>query len=200
MWTRAEDQIELIMIRHGKTRSNEEHRYLGRTDESLSKNGIEEIKKKRKGYPPCSLVYVSPMKRCLETADLIHPHVELHKIEEWREMDFGRFERKNYEELKDDPYYQKWIDSHASLPFPEGESREEFNHRSILGFQKMMKELEEKKEKKAMMVVHGGTIMAVCAYLTGKEYFDFQVKNAEGYVCRLCKKKNDWKVMELKKI
>ena len=29
MWNRAENQIELVLIRHGATRANEERRYLG---------------------------------------------------------------------------------------------------------------------------------------------------------------------------
>ena len=39
MWNRSENQIKLVMIRHGATPSNKEHRYLGRTDEGLSIEG-----------------------------------------------------------------------------------------------------------------------------------------------------------------
>lgn len=30
MWNRSENQVKLVMIRHGATPSNKEHRYLGR--------------------------------------------------------------------------------------------------------------------------------------------------------------------------
>lgn len=36
--------MKIIFIRHGQTKGNEEKRYIGRTDESLSQKGIEEIK------------------------------------------------------------------------------------------------------------------------------------------------------------
>ena len=48
---------------------------------------------------------------------------------------------KNYEELKDDPCYQKWIDSNGTLPFPGGESREQFIRRSMEGFDRMMSDI-----------------------------------------------------------
>ena len=37
--TETEIEIEIDWIRHGLTQSNEEHRYLGKTDEGLSERG-----------------------------------------------------------------------------------------------------------------------------------------------------------------
>ena len=141
------------------------------------------------------------MKRCVQTAELLFERKPV-LIPEWKEMDFGQFEGKNYEELKDDPCYQKWIDSNGTLPFPGGESREQFIRRSMEGFDWMMSDILKKSERNTgiqsgtekqylrdnceieipvVAVVHGGTIMAVLSSLTGGEYFDFQVKNGEGY-------------------
>ena len=63
--------MKIIFIRHGQTKGNEEKRYIGRTDESLSQKGIEEIKNRL--YPDADTVWVSPMKRCVETAKIIYP-------------------------------------------------------------------------------------------------------------------------------
>ena len=49
-------------------------------------------------------------------------------------------------------------------------------------------------------VVHGGTIMAVLSSLTGGEYFDFQVKNGEGYETVLEWIQGSWKITSLTKI
>ena len=49
-------------------------------------------------------------------------------------------------------------------------------------------------------VVHGGTIMAVLSSLTGGEYFDFQVKNGEGYETVLEWIQGRWKITSLTKI
>ena len=43
MRNRTENQIELVLIRHGATKANEERRYLGRTDEELSEKGKEAL-------------------------------------------------------------------------------------------------------------------------------------------------------------
>lgn len=119
MWNRTETQINLILIRHGETTSNSFGRYLGRTDEELSAKGREKlIANKMAGkYPKGEIIFSSPMKRCLQTADIIYSCRKPILIQEWKEMDFGRFEGKNYKELKEDIQYQAWIDSNGELPF-----------------------------------------------------------------------------------
>ena len=103
--------------------------------------------------------------------------------ENFREKDFGRFEGKNYEELKDDPGYQRWLDSNGTIPFPEGEGQETFFERTRLGFEQMMEHLMDLQCREAAFVVHGGTIMAVLSAFsqTGGEFYDWQVSNGSGY-------------------
>ena len=112
-------------------------------------------------------------------------------------MDFGAFEGHNYQELSGDPAYQRWIDSGGTLPFPEGESREEFIRRSVAGYEKMVYHMKriwersaasgqrDRKIQNASAVVHGGTIMALLGHFLGGEYFDYQVKCGQGYSGRL---------------
>ena len=214
MWNGTEDKIK--GIRHGMTQANGEHRYLGKTDEPLSETGIRLLQEKKKEYfsGPPEFLYTSPMKRCVQTAELLFERKPV-LIPEWKEMDFGQFEGKNYEELKDDPCYQKWIDSNGTLPFPGGESREQFIRRSMEGFDWMMSDILKKSERNTgiqsgtekqylrnnceieipvVAVVHGGTIMAVLSSLTEGEYFDFQVKNGEGYETVLEWTQGRWKI------
>ena len=224
MWNGTEDKIKvkITWIRHGMTRANEEHRYLGKTDEPLSEKGIRFLqeKKKKSFFNAPEFLYASPMKRCVQTAEILFRRKPV-LIPEWKEMDFGQFEGKNYEELKDDPCYQKWIDSNGTLPFPGGEPREQFIRRSMEGFDWMMSDILIKSEKNTRIqngtetqdlknnceteipvtaVVHGGTIMAVLSSLTGGEYFDFQVKNGEGYETVLEWIQGRWKITSLTKI
>lgn len=128
MRNRSENQITLVMIRHGETKANKEHRYLGKTDETLSKEGEIQLAeyKKLQLYPKLVSLYVSPMKRCMQTAEILYPDIQPVPIKAWEEIDFGAFEGKNYIELQGDERYQAWIDSKGTLPFPDGESREEF--------------------------------------------------------------------------
>ncbi len=208
MWTKAKNKIRLVLIRHGETASNKEHRYLGRTDEDLSPCGAEKIKKavQKKLYPEIDILFTSPMKRCLQTAQLIYPDMTAHIMPEFAEMDFGEFEGKNYQDLKDDARYQAWIDSNGTLPFPGGESQEEYIDRCKLGFETMINELYKQKSVSLQsttlqkdkykdslaanqytigIVVHGGTIMSLMHAYAGGEYFDYQVKNGRGYICTL---------------
>ena len=84
------------------------------------------------------------MLRCQESAGILFPGKKAYPIEEWREMNFGAYEGKNYEDLKNDSYYQKWIDSNGTLPFPEGESQQEYIKRCHRGLLTATKIIEEK--------------------------------------------------------
>ena len=103
MRNRPENQIEirLTLIRHGATLSNKEGRYLGKTDEALSPEGIGMLKKAVTGgnYPTADLLFSGPMKRCLETAQILYPGQTPIFVPEWTEMDFGAFEGHNYQEV-----------------------------------------------------------------------------------------------------
>ena len=89
----------------------------------------------------------------------------------------------NYEELKDDPGYQRWLDSNGTIPFPEGEGQEAFLERTRHGFEQMMEHLMDLQCREAAFVVHGGTIMAVLSAFsqTGGDFYDWQVSNGSGY-------------------
>ena len=193
MRNRTENQITLIFIRHGETAAKKEQRYLGRTEEALSLEGREKLLQayRQSHYPEAEMVFISPMRRCRETARLLYPLVPKKEIPEWVEMDFGDFEGKNYEDLKDDERYQEWIDSNGTLPFPNGESRETFIKRCMQGMDRMVQLLQG--ERKVAVIVHGGTIMALLSSLCGGDYFDYQVRNGEGFVCSLNKNKDEEK-------
>lgn len=176
--------MRLILIRHGATKSNEEGRYAGgRTEEALTEGGKKQLlEAKAVGkYPSVQVLASSPMKRCIETAKLIYEREPAIVIEEWREINFGSFEGKHYEELMNDAYYRKWLDSNGTLPFLQGESREEFIERCCEGFVKFCGYMKAECVETAAAIVHGGTIMSVLSAFGEGEYYDFQCKNGGGY-------------------
>ena len=68
----------IIFIRHGMTPGNLEKRYIGgRTDEELCEQGIADIRSRiaHRIYPTADELYVSPMLRCRQTAQLIYPEL-----------------------------------------------------------------------------------------------------------------------------
>ena len=205
MRDRAENQITLVLIRHGATKANMEHRYLGKTDEVLSKEGEMQLfeYKKMSFFPNIDYLFSSPMKRCVQTAEILFPELKPVEIEEWKEMDFGVFEGKNYLELQGDKRYHEWIDSNGTLPFPEGESREEFISRCDKGFRSMIGKLKPTKEeehKTVGIIVHGGTIMALLSKYARGNYFDYQVPNGKGFICTMKHLDAEPEIRELKKI
>lgn len=188
-------KLRIRFVRHGLTASNEAHKYLGKSDEGLSERGREKLRERvADGF-----LFVSPMRRCRETAEILFPGKEGICIPEWTEIDFGEFEGRSFEKLKDEPAYQAWLTSGGRLPFPQGESREEFIARSMRGYERMLEYLKTyqhnereksvfegsaaERESAVTAVVNGGTIMAVCSSLFGGDYFDYQIDCGGEYIC-----------------
>lgn len=177
--------LKIWLVRHGKTEGNKLGRYIGVTDEPLSLEGREFLTKM--DYPGAESIYVSPMRRCVETAEILFPKKSLHIIDELTECNFGDFENKNYKELEGNPDYQAWIDSQGTLPFPNGESREQFKHRSLIGFDKAVTGCIRRKVSCAALVIHGGTIMNIMEEYADiqRPFYEWHVKNGGGYEVEL---------------
>ena len=174
--------LKLLLVRHGETAGNKLKRYIGkRTDEPLSQDGTEELK--GFSYPQVQAVYASPMIRCTQTAGILFPGKKLNIIDEFAECDFGEFENKNYLELDGNEHYQAWIDSGGLLPFPGGESREEFKRRNVTGFQKAVNGCIRGGISMVAVVAHGGTIMNVMEEYADEKrsFYDWHVGNGKGY-------------------
>lgn len=172
--------MKIIFIRHGKTVGNLDKQYIGRTDEPLCKEGISELAEHN--YPDVELVISSPLKRCIQTADIIYPQFEYSVYDDLRECNFGDFEQKNYFQLCSNPEYQKWLESGGNIPFPNGESKEDFSFRCCRAFEKAV--LDNLEYDSIAFVVHGGTIMSVLEKFAEPvcSYYDYQVRNGCGYI------------------
>lgn len=180
--------MRIILIRHGMTEGNREKRYIGLTDEPLSTEGRKQIMAfaEEGRYPKADAVYVSPLRRCIETVELIYPDKEYICCDDLKECNFGEFENKNYMDLAENEDYKKWIDSGGKLKFPSGEEPESFKKRCQDAFLSIMEECIGKNGDIAL-AVHGGTIMAILEEFgtPKKDFYDWQLKNGEGYICEL---------------
>lgn len=137
--------------------------------------------------PERQALFVSPLRRCRETARILFGDQEQRVIELLAECDFGEFENKNYKELADNPHYQEWIDSNGTLPFPGGESKEECAARNLKGFEEVLEVLGNEGVTEAALVVHGGTIMNIMETyaLPEKAFYEWHVGNGCGYEVEL---------------
>ena len=171
------------LIRHGEIEGNTAGKYVGRTDLPLTEQGREEIRKLAKSgvYPEVDLVFSSPMERCLETADIIYPETDPVIIDELRECDFGDFEGRTAEDLKELPEFTEWIAGRADPP--HGEGTVEFAKRIAVGFNRVVRAMMELHETEAAVILHGGVMMmlfAACA-VPRKKIFDWATDNGRGY-------------------
>lgn len=178
--------MKLLLIRHGATKGNKEHRYVGSTDEELLLESQEQLKKVCLPVA-ADHIYTSPLKRCRETAALLFPGKEQRIVEEFRECDFGKFEYCNYAQLNGDPAYQRFIDTMGKSGFPQGEDRDSFQKRCVRGFLELPELKEIGKQPELVLVVHGGTIMALLDAFSSphRDYYDWQTGNGKGFLARV---------------
>lgn len=177
------------MVRHGCTPGNLEKRYIGVTDEALHEDGIRLLYNKKKNMPILPTeIYVSPRIRCRQTAEILFPNVNQIVVEDFAECNFGLFENKNYEELSKHPAYKKFLASGGESGFPEGETKAEFASRTCQAFCTLIHSVYGKKDA-VVLVVHGGTIMAILERygVPEKPFYEWHIGNGEGYLGELIK-------------
>ena len=123
--------MRVWLLRHGETDWNARRRYLGRTDLPLSGRG--RLALIRADFAP-DRVYVSPLGRTAETAELLFPGARQIVVPDLREMDFGVFEGKSWREMEDLPAYRAWVEGGCVDAPPGGESRRAFADRVCAAF------------------------------------------------------------------
>jgi broad specificity phosphatase PhoE len=68
---------EILLVRHGQTKSNSTGYYMGWSSEDLSEEGIAQVQSlsARLSSLPIAAIYASPLQRTVTTADMIaKPH------------------------------------------------------------------------------------------------------------------------------
>lgn len=168
--------MTIYLIRHGKTEANEQHLYCGSTDIGLSEAGKEALRKLNYPVPKADFV-TSGMRRTNETLALLFPGVTFRTEPSFREVDFGEFEMRSYQQLKEDPAYLRWItgENERNVP-PRGESGEMMEKR-VLETLALIRE-------DTVIVTHGGVIAAIMAHLfpeEGKNRYQWQPAPGYGY-------------------
>lgn len=152
----------LSIIRHGLTSANDTATYIGsRSDYSLSEKGINALWNKMDefDYPKVQRVYSSPMKRCLETAEIVFPYREVQIVENITELDFGEFDGKSVNELIDREDYREWLKGGSpDMRPPGGESTEEMLLRLYKGLHEIIMDMMSEELTHCAIVTHSGIV------------------------------------------
>ena len=174
--------MKLYLVRHGMTRANEEHLYCGSTDLPLSPKGRAALEAARTTgtWPKAARYYTSGMRRTEETLATLYPGVTETAAPGLREIDFGDFEMKSYEMLKEDPRYLAWIsgDNEKNV-CPHGESGAQAQERANQALNAILQDGQD-----ALAVIHGGVIAgAMEAWFPkeGKNRYEWQPRPGSGY-------------------
>lgn len=176
-------------IRHGAIDETLSGKYIGTTDVPLSEKGRLDLKKLdyEYRYPGTQVVFTSPLKRCTETCKILYPELNPLSITALSECNFGEWEGKTTEELKNDPDFEKWLAGDNSVKPPRGESNADFTRRICRMFESIVEGLIKTGTTESVIVTHGGVIMTLLAVygLPQAKPFEWTMDNGFGYSLRV---------------
>ncbi|MEA2119233.1 histidine phosphatase family protein [Halovibrio sp. HP20-50] len=178
--------VELVAVRHGITAWNLERRYQGQQDIPLlfpdAEDGLLALRDALVDER-FDAIYSSDLNRCQQTlawAEVAKANVPLSLEPRLRELDFGEYEGKVYDELKYLPHYRAWIDSVGELQIPGGESAGQLRERLDAWLHDLAVNARADGHKKVLAVTHGGVIRELRRRFETIHFWDGTVLQAQG--------------------
>lgn len=176
---------KIHLIRTGRTWDNPWKRYVGQSDIPLSEKGAEELREMRGrfDYPRAEKVFSSPLRRCLQTAEILYPGIGANLLDGLADMNLGAFEGKTFDELRGDEAFTKWLDNSFENTPPGGEPVGEFTQRVVRTLDRIFRTMLDERIASAAVITHGGVIMTLLAGigLPKLPLHQWAVKNGTGY-------------------
>lgn len=158
----------LVLVRHGETDGNSSVRFHGSGDVELSPAGVEQMHAvgRALGYVPVERIVASPLKRAWRAAWLLSGGAPISLEDDFREIDFGRWEGMTKEEIaaSDPVLFKDWQDGAPGFEYPNGEPRAKFRARVERGLARLL----EGQATCVLLVAHKGVIRAIVEKLTGQ--------------------------------
>ena len=180
--------FKIHLIRHGLTEGNLKGQYVGKSDIPITTDGIEELEmlKQKYGYPEGELFFASPLKRCSQTLEILYPEVDPIIINGLSECDFGDFEGKTYDELKDDEVFKQWATTGGIAP-PGGECSADFVERIIAAFDLVVETIISSNISESVICAHGGVFMMLLATFATpkKQMVEWMCSNGRGFTIEI---------------
>ena len=140
-----------------------EGRYVGRAQSPLPMGAVSELAglKREYRYPEGELYCASPAVSCVDTLKILYPKAEPEVVLELAECDFGDWENRTAEELKNEPGFKEWLMGRGAPP--NGESGQVFFRRVCGGFQMLVKNMMARGCASAVLVTHAGVMTSILA-------------------------------------
>ena len=165
--------------------ATEQRLYCGATDLALSEAGVAELVglKKLGAYPKSAdLYFTSGFKRTEQTLDLLYGAVQRTALPALAEFNFGSFEMKSYEMLKEQSDYVVWIaDEAGHVCCPGGESKLDFARRAIEGYGHLAQ--AARNGTSVLAVCHGGVVACIMEHLfpDTRNFYEWRPDPGRGY-------------------
>ncbi len=160
----------VYLVRHGATELSAEDRFAGAIDVLLSDTGRNQARRlsERLATEPLCAVYSSPMKRTIETAQLIAEphHLTVEHIDKMREIAHGRWEGRARAEVEREyaAEYARWEDDPFSFAPVGGESGLQVTARALPA---LLHLVEKNQGRPFVIVSHKATIRLLLSSLLG---------------------------------
>ncbi len=160
----------LHLVRHAENRANTLQVFSCRhVDYSLTARGIVQARQtgpylQKRGV---DRIYSSPLKRAVETAEIIADQVDLtvDVVESLTEVDVGRLEGQPIDEQSRAFYYailEDWLAGETEATFPDGEGYASFYQRAERALERM---ISEESGDRVVVVGHSGFFKAASKLL-----------------------------------
>lgn len=186
--------VELVAVRHGVTAWNLERRYQGQRDIPLTFPEAEAALLRLRHAlqnERFELIYTSDLTRCRQTLEWVQADrdgVPVLPEPRLREIDFGDYEGKTYDELQHLPDYRAWIDSVGERRIPGGENAADLRARLDAWLDDVARAAIKADQEagpragplKVLAVAHGGVIRELRRRFERVAFWDSTVRQAEG--------------------
>jgi 2,3-bisphosphoglycerate-dependent phosphoglycerate mutase len=152
---------ELIVIRHGETDWNRQHRFQGQIDVPLNALGQTQAQRlaQRMARERVDALWSSDLLRARATADAVAQALGLDAQVEplWREQSFGVLEGLDVPTIQREhaPLWSQWLRHDADYALPGGESMREFHARVMRALARVA---ASHTGQRVAVVTHGGVL------------------------------------------
>lgn len=181
--------FKLMLVRHGISKSNENHHLVGWTDVALSDNGIEQLKqfKETVVYPEVERFYCSDLQRAKSTFQILfEDKATVYQYRsDLRETNFGSMEDSDPERVNIRDFFRQWIEGHQN---GDEENIELFQKRVMQAVHHIIQECQKDQLNSCGIVCHSGVIKMIMMTLRQwplNQFRAIQVPNGLGFLLTL---------------
>lgn len=160
--------VTLYLIRHAESMGNVQEFFQGSLDVDISSKGycqLEELKERFKNIQ-LDKIYTSPLKRAVQTAQMVnyYQHLDLIRIPEIVEINAGNFQGKKWSDLPVlfPEAYHDWKENQEEFQAPNGESMKDVSNRVVSAMNRIV---ADNLGNTIAVISHGCAIKTYQCYL-----------------------------------